>query len=100
MYERGLGVALDYTAAANWFFRAAEQGTVKAQLGLGIAYTEGHGVAPDYVQAYKWLNLSAAGSTEVGARDAAAKIRDSLAALMTPTQIAEAQQQASVGRRK
>jgi len=43
------------------------------------------------VQAYKWLDLAAATYTAKAEREEAVKTRDSVAANMTPAQIAEAQ---------
>ena len=78
-----------YTEAAKWYRLAAEQGNAVSQRSLGIMYTEGQGVPQDYVMAHKWLNLAAAqGGTT---RDTAVKVRDAVAAKMTPAQISEAQ---------
>jgi TPR repeat protein len=89
MYEQGLGVPQDYVQAAAWYRKAADQGSadvsLDAQLSLGKLYANGQGVPQDYVQAYVWFNLAAEKAN--WARDK----RDSLAAKMTPNQIAEAQ---------
>ncbi len=87
MYDDGQGVTQDYAEAVRWYRKAAEQGVAPAQARLGIMYYEGHGVVQDYVQAHMWLNLAAAR----GGGDAYAKVRDIVAKLMTPAQIAEAQ---------
>jgi TPR repeat protein len=58
-------------------------------------YMNGQGVPQDLVQAHMWFNLAAAG----GYADAQ-KSRDSVAAKMTPAQIAEAQRLASEWRLK
>ncbi len=60
---------------------------------LGAMYADGHGVPLDYVEAYKWLSV-AVSRFPVENRDAAVRMRDLLAAKMTPTQIAEAQKRA------
>jgi TPR repeat protein len=86
MYAHGQSVPQDYAAAANWYRKAADQGDATAQLLLGIMYTNGQGVPQDYISAHMWYNLGAA----AGHQDAA-KIRDIVAARMTPAQIAEAQ---------
>ena len=57
-----------------------------AQYSLGGMYLNGHGVPRDYTAAHMWFNLAAAS----GFPDAE-KTRDSVAARMTPEQIAEAQ---------
>ncbi len=82
-------VNADYTEAAKWYRLAAEQGNAEAQRNLGIMYTEGQGVPQDYVMAHKWLNLAAAQGGRT--RDTAVKVRDAVAAKMTPEQIVEAQ---------
>jgi len=74
----------------KWYEVAAEQGYSKAQHNLAVMYVKGYGVAQNYVTAHMWFNLAAANG-EV----AAIKGRDDLAKLMTPQQIAQAQQLAS-----
>jgi TPR repeat protein len=57
-------------------------------------YYSGEGVPQDYVEAHKWRNLAASrASTEDRKRYADA--RDAVAAVMTPQQIADAQQRAT-----
>jgi clan AA aspartic protease (TIGR02281 family) len=90
MYFIGLGVQQDYAAAASWYRKAAEQGHARAQYGLGLMYGSGQGVLQNYVLAYMWLNLAAGGRLEI-----AAEWRNTVAARMTPVQIAEAQKLAS-----
>ncbi len=86
MYNNGIGVTQDYAEAMKWYRKAADQGNAKAQSNLGLMYDNGQGVTQDYVQAHMWLNLAAAqGQKE------AEKFRGSLAKMMTPAQIAEAQ---------
>jgi TPR repeat protein len=88
MYEYGkrVGFPQDYAEARKWYLMAAEQGDEQAQYSLGVMYQDGEGLPQDYVQAHMWLNLAAAhGGLAVQ------KIRDDLAKLMTPAQIAEAQ---------
>jgi hypothetical protein len=52
-------------------------------------------VQEDYTLAYMWLNLAASRAIDAEVRDGADKARDSVAAKMTPDQIAEAQRMAS-----
>jgi uncharacterized protein len=54
IYERGLGVAPDYAAAATWYQKAADQGYSRAAFNLGTLYEQGQGVAKDSLKA---LNL-------------------------------------------
>lgn len=54
IYERGLGVAPNYEAAAQWYQKAADQGFARALFNLGTLYEQGLGVPQDQLQA---LNL-------------------------------------------
>ena len=65
---------------------AAEQGHAFAQYSLGGMYLNGHGVPRDYTATHMCFNLAAAS----GFPDAE-KTRGSVAARMTPAQVAEAQ---------
>ena len=91
LYEHGLGMPQDYAQAVAWYRKAADQGYPRAQANLAILCKQGKGVPQDYVQAYKWLSLAASRSPDKESRDQATSDRDSLAAKMTPGQIAEAQ---------
>ena len=44
----------NYEKAIEWYFRAAEQGDVRAQFSLGRMYIEGKGVEHNYVKAAEW----------------------------------------------
>jgi hypothetical protein len=78
-----------------WFRLAADQGDYLAQYDLGIMYVDGHGAPQDYVRAHMWFNLSAAQGLEI-----AAQIRNKIAEMTTPAQIAEAQRLAREWRPK
>src|SRR6266446_4746997 len=80
MYFDGNGVPQDNGESVKWYLLAADQGSADAQIALGFLYEYGEAVPQDYVQAHKWFDL--AGSS---------LYRDTLAAKMTPAQIAEAQ---------
>jgi hypothetical protein len=54
-------------------------------------YAMGQGVSRDYVQAHMWLSLAASPFSEKDDRERAIKVRNLIAAKMTPQQIAEAQ---------
>jgi len=85
-YENGRGVSQDYATAMKWYRRSAEQGDVAGQFYVGSFYALGKGVPVDNVSAYMWFNLSAAqGDTLAGV------MRNKIATVMTPAQIAEAQ---------
>ncbi|WP_334510148.1 tetratricopeptide repeat protein [Bradyrhizobium sp. AZCC 1693] len=89
MFETGRGVPQNYTEAAMWYRRAAEQGDGRAQYSLGLLYDRGHGVPRDVVEASKWLNLATAGAPRK-AREARARIRDAVTTKMTRGEIAQA----------
>ncbi len=81
----------DYVTAW-WLWRPlAGQGDAAAQYGLGVMYERGQGVRQDYVQAHMWYSLAAARLPPGEDHDRAVEVRDAVAALMTPAQIAEAQ---------
>lgn len=59
MYERGIGVDKNETAAASWYEKSAIQGYGDAQYNLGIMYASGRGVELNQGFALMWLGLSA-----------------------------------------
>ena len=59
-YEFGNGVAVDQTAAADWYRRAADQGHPTAQRNLGNMYFNGWGVPQDMDKAVDWYEKAAA----------------------------------------
>ena len=59
LYETGLGVPIDYTAALEWYRRAAVRDHAESQLGLGSLYAQGKGVHRDQNSAATWLRKSA-----------------------------------------
>jgi hypothetical protein len=65
LYERGLGLAPDPAAAAEWYRRAAEQGFAPAQINLGQLYELGLGVPRDPALALVWYRR-ASGLGEAG----------------------------------
>ena len=89
MYANGLGLPADPPTAAEWYGRAAEQDNMLAQIRLGFMHRRGNGVAQDLIQAYLWAALAARQQSHV--QTVAETLRDSLAAEMTPDQIAEAE---------
>ena len=89
MYSKGEGVTRDYAEAVRWYRRAAEQGDAAAQFNLGVMYAKGHGVPRNYIEAYMWYSLAAAQSDDVAVQNL-----NRLEKLMTPAQIAAAQERA------
>jgi uncharacterized protein len=95
MYSTGRGVPQNFYQAAEWYYRAANQGNGEAQFELAMLYNKGEGVRRDYVLAYMWLNLAT--SHAMGDDlDFTTRMRDSIAAKMTPEQLQAAQQLATV----
>ena len=86
LYFSGQGVPKDYVEAAQWYRKAADQGNASGQHSLGKMYAAGLGVKQDVVLAYKWFNLAVRNGDQT-----AITSRDEIAARMTASQIAEAQ---------
>ena len=63
------------------------RGYALAQAHLGLMYEHGYGVPRDPVMARMWLDLAVARAPSLSM---AVKLRDEVAAKMTPAQIAEA----------
>ena len=103
----------DYaTALRLWRPLAERENAFKesAQIYLGIMYLGGDGVLQDYVKAHMWFNLASSRNRPVPPalssedapiweadrelREVAVKMRNLVAAKITPAQIAEAQQMA------
>ncbi|TWI69795.1 Sel1 repeat-containing protein [Pseudoduganella lurida] len=59
LYAMGRGVPQDYTAAMDWFGRAARRGNYGSMYSLGIMYRFGQGVPIDMVQASAWYTIAA-----------------------------------------
>lgn len=95
MYVNGQGVPQNYAQALKWITKAAEQGVAGAQSNLGLMYYNGQGVPQNFVQGYMWWSLAAAQGNEN-----AQKGRDTVAARMTPAQIAEGQKLAAEWQKK
>jgi TPR repeat protein len=93
LYAEGRGASQDYAQAASWYRKAADQGTPVAQFSLGMLYADGNGVPRDYVSAHMWMDVAASRSTGAN-KSTFTEGRDSIAAQMTPGEIATAQQRA------
>jgi TPR repeat protein len=88
MSAAGLGAPKDFTAAAEWYRRAANQDNMLAQLRLGYMYRRGEGVPLDLVQAYLWASLAARQESHV--QKIAQRLQEVLTAEMSPEQVTEA----------
>jgi TPR repeat protein len=88
-YFVGQGVSQDSTDAVKWFRLAAEQGDAAAQQRLSVMYLAGRGAPQDFVQAHVWANLAASRANGEDVNEYA-QHGDTVAALLTPAQIAEA----------
>lgn len=93
LFETGRGVPMNYTEAAMWYRRSAEQGYDVAQFSLGLLYDKGQGVPRNVVEASKWLNLSTSAAPRRN-REARARIRDAVTSKMTRGEIAIARARA------
>lgn len=94
-YHYGFGPdeVRDYGLAIEWWTKSAEHGCVNAQVGLWLIYSEGLGVPQDHAMAYVWISVAAdlaLGESQKRFADS----RDSTGGFLTPTQLAEAQDQA------
>jgi uncharacterized protein len=68
LYERGApGLAANTARATQWTEKAAEAGSVEAQLAIGTAHYLGRGAALDKVRAARWF-VRAAQAGDVGAQ--------------------------------
>jgi hypothetical protein len=90
-YEMGISVPQNYGDAARWYRLAADRGVPVAQYRLGLLTINGLGVTRDPVAAHTWLNLAAARLPPGEPRNIVARLRESVAADMTPAQVAAAQ---------
>ncbi len=90
MYSTGTGVPQNYSEAVRWYRLAAEEGNALAQSNLGGMYDNGEGVPQNNVRAYIWYSVAAA----QGQENARAN-RDTIAAELTPDQLARGQDMAT-----
>ena len=59
-FKNGRGdVAVDFTQAAQWFQKSAEQGNPYAERNLALMYAEGKGVKQDPGEVVKWMRKAA-----------------------------------------
>ena len=89
LYSWGAGVERDAAEAVRLYRLAAEQGRAEAQYNLGNMYASGEGVAHDNLRAYMWYDIATLQGDEDGPFG-----RDLIAGLLTPGEIALAQEMA------
>lgn len=95
LYVNGQGVPQDYAQAATWFRKAADQGNTDAQGALGVFYAQGTGIPQSYSDAYFWYDLAVAGM-KGDERETFIKARDFTAEKLTPLELSQAQEKATV----
>jgi uncharacterized protein len=54
------GAEQNFSEAARWYLKLAQQGDVRAQTTLGLMYIRGYGVTKDPAAAYRWWSFAAA----------------------------------------
>ncbi len=83
----------DPAQAANWYRKAADDGSVDALYALGLLYQQGRGVPQDVVQADRWIVLAIQryAASDKGKREKAVQARKNIESRMTPVQIEQAQ---------
>jgi FOG: TPR repeat, SEL1 subfamily len=59
MYANGRGVDQDFTKAAIWYRKTADQGLDDAQYGLAHSYNYGNGLKQDFRLAINWYQKAA-----------------------------------------
>ena len=90
MCANGWGVPQSDDEAFKWYSIAAEGGFTTAQISLGKMYAIGFGAPQDNVQAHKWYNIAAM------LDDYNAEFeRDEMARMMSPEDIAKAEELAA-----
>lgn len=61
IYERGIGVDVNQTHAAQWYRKSAQQGYVDAQYNVALMYIGGRGVEQNMTEGMMWLASAAKG---------------------------------------
>jgi TPR repeat protein len=94
MYERGRDVARNVHTAVDSYRKAADQGHTEAQIALGRLLSGRSDDLMNAIDAHMWFNLAASRWTSESQRVRAVRLRDALAASMTPGQLLEAARRA------
>jgi TPR repeat protein len=95
MLVDGRGVSRDASQAVAWLRKAADQDETDAQIEVGSLLSAPRGRFHDAVEAHVWLNLAASRWKNQAQRLKAVRLRDAVAATMTPSQLAEAYRRAT-----
>lgn len=78
MYEKGMGVEVDYAEAQNWYQVAVDHGSFDALYNLAVLYAEGpYGVPQDLHRALELFDQACTGGDE-GACEYAAELRSNM----------------------
>jgi hypothetical protein len=59
IYERGIGVEVNQTRAAEWYLKSAQQGYIDAQFNVAIMFVRGRGMEYNVTQGMMWLASAA-----------------------------------------
>lgn len=59
VYERGIGMDVNQSHAAQWYLKSAQQGYVDAQYNVALMYISGRGVEQNTTAGMMWLSLAA-----------------------------------------
>jgi TPR repeat protein len=91
MFRAGINLPRDPKRAAHWLHRAAEQGDAEAQYHLARQYAMGIGVERDFVQSYVWYELADNACPIDANPSQCAEFRDSVARVLTPGELTQAE---------
>jgi uncharacterized protein len=91
-YQRGRSVQQDFKEAAHWHHKAAVQNHTVAMFNLAAMYADGRGVQKDYIHSYAWFSITVGKGIVIRGLDQGEERLKKLAEIMTPDQIAEAQE--------
>ncbi len=98
MYKDGFGLPRRTPEAKRWLLRSASQGNAFAQSVLGEMYMKGEGVGRDYPMAHMWFDIAAGSGTYGAVHRRARQDRDTVAARLSPAEIARARRLAETWR--
>src|SRR5262249_30798465 len=93
-YESGAGLERDNAIAMRWYYRAAGQGVVAAQIALAKLFAGAAGTEKDDQLTYQWATIAEARATTQADLQEAAKLKQSAAAALNTDQVIRAQGQA------